>query len=174
MPYKITLHRADHAPIGPEAPSYLVHSMAPIPSDEITSCRIKISGFSSAFMVCHKPKYGRTTLLVTPPEALFDEKLAISIDVCCLVAWRPHAFCCPRASVLLVCARLLVPTCLRPPTVCTPLGVCIPRCCPHASSCLPTPASYCSHASVLLLSVHLLVSARLLLIARLLEFTRLL
>lgn len=38
-------------------------------------------------MVCHKPKYGRTTLLVTPPEALFDEKLAISIDVCCLVAW---------------------------------------------------------------------------------------
>ncbi|MCJ1344628.1 hypothetical protein MMC31_002831 [Peltigera leucophlebia] len=74
MPYKMVLHRADNAPIGPEAPSYVVHSMAPIPSHEITSCRIKISDLSSAFMVGHEPKYASTTLPVTPPEALFEEK----------------------------------------------------------------------------------------------------
>ena len=79
--YKIALHRADNAPIGPEAPSYLVHSMPPIPSNEITSCQIKISDFSSAFMVGHEPKYASTTLPVTPPEAFFDEKLTISMDI---------------------------------------------------------------------------------------------
>ena len=55
--------------------------MAPIPSDEITSCGIKIPDFSSAFMVGHEPKYVKNTLLVTPPEALFDENLTISIDL---------------------------------------------------------------------------------------------
>lgn len=80
-PYKLVLHRADNAPIGPEAPSYLVYSMAPVPSSEITSCRVKISDFSSAFIVGHEPKSASTTLPVTPPEALFDEKLSISMDV---------------------------------------------------------------------------------------------
>ena len=79
--YKVALHRADNAPIGPEAPSYLVHSMPPIPSNEITSCQIKISDFSSAFMVGHEPKYASTTPPVTPPEAFFDEKLTISMDI---------------------------------------------------------------------------------------------
>lgn len=77
----MALHRADNAPIGPEAPSYVVHSMAPIPSNEITSCRIKISDFSSAFMVGHEPNYASTTFPVIPPEALFEEKLTISMDI---------------------------------------------------------------------------------------------
>ncbi|MCJ1347005.1 hypothetical protein MMC31_005225 [Peltigera leucophlebia] len=77
----MALHRADNAPIGLEASSYVVHSMALIPSHEIASCRIKISDFSSAFMVGHEPKYAITTLPVTPPEALFEEKLTISMDI---------------------------------------------------------------------------------------------
>ena len=77
----MALHRADNAPIGPEAPSYVVYSMVPIPSNEITSCQIKISDFSSAFMVGHEPKYASTTFPVTPPEALFEEKLTISMDI---------------------------------------------------------------------------------------------
>lgn len=80
-PHRLVLHRADNAPIGPEAPLYLVYPMAPIPCHEITSCRIKISDFSSAFMVGQEPEYASTTLPVTPPEALFDEKLTTSMDV---------------------------------------------------------------------------------------------
>ena len=80
-PYKIALHRADNAPIGPEAPSYLVHSMPPIPANEVTSCQIKISDFSSAFMIGQEPKYAGSTLPVIPPEAFFDEKLTISMDI---------------------------------------------------------------------------------------------
>lgn len=54
--------------------------MAPIPCHEITSCRVKISSdFTSAFLAGHEPK--STTLTVTPPEALFDEKLTFSMDV---------------------------------------------------------------------------------------------
>ncbi|MCJ1342843.1 hypothetical protein MMC31_001032 [Peltigera leucophlebia] len=77
----MALHCADNAPIGPEAPSYVVHSMAPIPSHEVTSCRIKISDFSSAVIVGHESKYASTTLPVTPPEALFDEELTFSMDI---------------------------------------------------------------------------------------------
>ena len=34
----MALYRADNAPIGPEAPVYVVHSMALILSHEIRSC----------------------------------------------------------------------------------------------------------------------------------------
>lgn len=81
MLYKIALQSDDNAPVSPEAPAYVVHSMAPSPSHEVTSCRIKISDFSSAFMVGHEPKYASTTLPESPPEALLDEKLTFSMDI---------------------------------------------------------------------------------------------
>ena len=52
-----------------------------IPSYEATDCRVRISDFSSAFMVNHVSKDVGIGLLVTPPEALFDETLTLSTDI---------------------------------------------------------------------------------------------
>lgn len=82
VPDKIALQRKDKAPIGPEAPSYLVHPMVTsLPSYEVTDCRVKISDFSSAFMDSNGSKDVGSSLLVTPPEALFDEALTFSMDI---------------------------------------------------------------------------------------------
>lgn len=82
MPDKVALHRKDKAPIGPEAPSYLIHSIVTsVPSYEVTDCRVKISGFRSVFMVSHKFKDMRLSLLVTPPDPIFDGTLAFSMDL---------------------------------------------------------------------------------------------
>ncbi|MCJ1343707.1 hypothetical protein MMC31_001903 [Peltigera leucophlebia] len=82
MPYKVALVRTDNAPIGPEAPSYIVHPMRTgIPCDEVTDCQVKISDFGSAFIVGHEPEYGETTIPMTPPEVIFNQKLTLSMDI---------------------------------------------------------------------------------------------
>lgn len=82
MPYKVALVRTDNAPIGPEAPSYIVHPMRTgIPCDEVTDCQVKISDFGSAFIVGHEPEYGETTIPMTPPEVIFNQKLTSSMDI---------------------------------------------------------------------------------------------
>ena len=85
MPIKIDLHRADGAPIGPEAPSYVVAPMCTsLPSHELTDCQVKISDFGSAFMVGHEPENNENTTvaaIVASPEFLFREKLTLPIDI---------------------------------------------------------------------------------------------
>lgn len=85
---------------------------------------------------------------------------------CSLASWYSRAFCCPRASVLLVLTRVRTPT---------PLGVCMPpfRWYPHAFWCLFAPASCCLHASVLLVTVQFLFSTRLLMSTCFLAITHL-
>lgn len=100
MPYKIAIHRADNRPTGPEAPSYLFLSMPPIHFDEITSCQIKISDFSSAIRVGHEPNYAITTFLITPPEAFFDEKMTISMEIWSLGCTYALRNCGRWASIL--------------------------------------------------------------------------
>lgn len=85
MPVKIDLHRADGAPIGPEAPPYVVIAMCTlVPSHELTDCQVKISDFGSAFMVGHEPKKNdnaTVTLSVASPEFVLGEKLTLPIDI---------------------------------------------------------------------------------------------
>lgn len=78
------LHRVDGAPIGPEAPSYVVIAMCALPSHEVTDCQVKISDFGSAFMVGHEPKNNDITTFtrsVASPEFVLGEKLTLAIDI---------------------------------------------------------------------------------------------
>lgn len=81
-PFHVPVSRADRLPTGPEAPSYAVIPMNLIvPSNQMTSCKVKIADFGSSFLFGKEPKTLHTPTALLPPEAFFHEPVSGKADI---------------------------------------------------------------------------------------------
>ncbi|QKX58032.1 uncharacterized protein TRUGW13939_05152 [Talaromyces rugulosus] len=81
-PFKVPVSRVDNGHIQPCAPTYAAIPMNLIvSSDQVASCRVKITDFGSAFFLGQEPRTLHTPTALLPPEVFFQEAISSSADI---------------------------------------------------------------------------------------------